>query len=68
MLASAAGYGADGAFMTLERDVVWLAVRGGAARPRKPDSGHTDTISITIRVRRASQNPMKPRIQCVLTQ
>ena len=34
---------------------------------RKPDSGHADTTSLTIRVRRASQNAMKPRIQCVLT-
>ena len=33
----------------------------------KPDSGHADTTSLTIRVRRASQNAMKPRIQCVLT-
>jgi len=39
-----------------------------AARPRKPDAGHTGTISITIRMRRASWNAMKPRIQCVLTQ
>jgi hypothetical protein len=54
--------------MTLERDAVWLAVRGWTARPRKPDSGHTGSISITIRMRRASQNTMKPRIQCVLTQ
>jgi hypothetical protein len=42
--------------------------RGPAARPRKPDAGHTGTISITIRARRASWNAMKPRIQCVLTQ
>jgi hypothetical protein len=42
--------------------------RGRAARSRKPDSGHTGTISITIRVRRVSMNAMKPRIQCVLTQ
>ena len=42
--------------------------RGRAARPRKPDAGHTGTISIIIRVRRASMNVMKPRIQCVLTQ
>jgi hypothetical protein len=31
-------------------------------------SGHADTISITVRVRRASWNAMKPRIQCVLAQ
>jgi hypothetical protein len=41
--------------------------RGPAARPRKPDAGHTGTISITIRERRASMNAMKPRIQRVLT-
>jgi hypothetical protein len=34
----------------------------------KPDLGHAGTISITVRVRRASWNAMKPRIQCVLTQ
>jgi hypothetical protein len=34
----------------------------------KPDSGHTGTISIAIRVRPASWDVMKPRIQCVLTQ
>jgi hypothetical protein len=28
-------------------------------------TGHTGTISIMIRVRRASRNAMKPRIQCV---
>jgi hypothetical protein len=39
-----------------------------AACPRKPDSGHTDTTSITIRLRRTNWNAMKPRIQCVLTQ
>ena len=33
-----------------------------AARSRKPDSGHADTISITLRARR---NAMNPRIQCV---
>jgi hypothetical protein len=35
---------------------------------RKPNLGHTGTISIRIRVRRASWNAMEPRIQCVLTQ
>jgi len=40
----------------------------GAWHVQKPDSGHTGTISITIRVRRASLSVMKPRIQCVLTQ
>jgi hypothetical protein len=54
--------------MQLERKAVELADRGQAARPRKPDSGHTGTASITIRVCRASWNAMKPRIQCVLTQ
>jgi len=33
-----------------------------------PDSGHTGTIRITVRVHRTSRNGMKPRIQCVLTQ
>jgi len=42
--------------------------RDRMARPRKPDSGHTGTTSITVRVRQASWNAMKPRIQCVLTQ
>jgi hypothetical protein len=41
--------------------------RGRAARSRKPDSGHTGTISITIQVRRVGWNAMKPRIHCVLT-
>ena len=31
---------------------------------RKPDSGHTGTISIAIRACRADRNVMKPRIQC----
>ena len=34
----------------------------------KPDSGHIGTVSLTVRVRWASWNPMKPRIECVLTQ
>jgi len=34
---------------------------------RKPYSDHTGTVSITIRVRRASWNVMKPWIQGVLT-
>jgi hypothetical protein len=38
------------------------------ARFWKPDSGHTGTISITVRVRRGSLNAMKPRIQRVPTQ
>jgi len=29
---------------------------------------HSGTISITVRVRAASWNAMKPRIQCVVTQ
>jgi hypothetical protein len=37
-----------------------------AARPGKPDSDNTGTISITIRTRQASWNAMKPRIQRVL--
>jgi hypothetical protein len=36
--------------------------------PGKPDSGHTGTTSITLRVRQANLNVMKLRIQCVLTQ
>ena len=39
------------------------------ARPggtsQKPDPGHTDTISITVLVRRTRWNAMKPRIHCV---
>jgi hypothetical protein len=31
------------------------------------NSGNADTISITVRMRRASRNVMKPRIQRVLT-
>ena len=34
---------------------------------RNPTS-HISTISLTISLRRASWNAMKPRIQCVLTQ
>jgi hypothetical protein len=41
--------------------------RGRAARSGKPDSGHTGTISIAIRVRRVDWNGMKPWIQRVLT-
>jgi hypothetical protein len=40
--------------------------RGQAVRSRKPDSGHTGLTSIRIRMRRASWNAMKPRVQCVL--
>jgi len=32
------------------------------------DFCHFNTISITVRVRQASWNVMKPRIQCVLAQ
>jgi hypothetical protein len=42
--------------------------RGQAARPRKPHSGHADTISTTVRPRRTNWNAMKPRIQCAPTQ
>jgi hypothetical protein len=45
-----------------------LIGRGWAICSPKPDSCHTDTISTTLRARRASWNAMKPRIQCVLTQ
>jgi len=37
-------------------------------RNRAGATGATGTISITIRVRRANWNAMKPRIQCVLAQ
>jgi len=58
----------DAACMALERTAVWLAGRCRVARPRKPDSGHTGIISITIRVHRINRNAMEPGIQCVLTQ
>ena len=45
--------------------IAFLSARG--TRSREPDSGHADTISLTIRVRLASQDAMKARIQCVLT-
>ena len=38
----------------------------GRRRPRKPDSGHVRTVSVTVRLRRARWNAMKPRIQCVV--
>ena len=38
-----------------------------AARARKPDSGHTGTVSLMVRVRRARWKAMKPRIHGVLT-
>ena len=59
------------AFMQLQRGIGpsrQLVGRGRARRPPETDSDHTGTISITVRVRRASWNAMKPRIQCVLTQ
>jgi len=37
--------------------------RGPAGRSQKPDSGHTGTISLTVRPRRVSWSAMKPRIQ-----
>ena len=37
--------------------------RDRVARPRKPDSGHTGTTSITVRVRQASWNAMKPPLR-----
>jgi len=39
----------------------------GRAARSEPDSSHTGTISITVRVRRAGQNAMKPQTQGVLT-
>jgi len=53
-------------FMLLEGHSVWPRRCARAARSRKPDSGHAGTISLTVRVHRASWNVMKPRIQCVL--
>jgi hypothetical protein len=48
--------------MSLELGAVnELTAAGRAAPSRKPDSGHAGTISITIRVRQASWNAMKPR-------
>jgi hypothetical protein len=44
-----------------------LCWRYSSGHRRKPDSGHTDTISITVLVGRTRWNAMKPRIQCVLT-
>jgi hypothetical protein len=52
----------------LEGFVAHLAASAGLHVPGKPDSGHTDTISIMFRMRPPSQNAMKPRIQRVLTQ
>jgi len=34
--------------------------RGQAARPRKPDSGHSDTISTTVRLCRPTGTPWNP--------
>src|SRR5689334_9860932 len=60
-------HGADAATILLELHAVWLAGHGRAARPRKPDSGHTGTIGLTVHRHRTSWNAMKPRIQCVQT-
>jgi hypothetical protein len=60
------------------QNLIELVAGAGPARSRKPDSGHTGTISITVRVRRASPerhespdprrfNAVESRIQCVLT-
>ena len=51
-----------------QRNAGSLVGHSRVTRPRKPDSGHTGIISITLRARRASRNAMKPQIQCVLTQ
>ena len=40
----------------------------GCRVPADPHSGHSGTISITIRMRRSRWNAMKPRIQRVLTE
>ena len=55
-------------FISLGLNVIQLVGATGPERPRKPDSGHADTISITIHVYRTQRNVMKPRIQGVLTQ
>jgi hypothetical protein len=49
---------------TIELRLAGRAVRRAAVIA---DSRHSGTVSITIRVHRASWNAMKPRIQCVLT-
>ena len=46
-------------FVCWDRNAVGLWV-SAARRPRKPDSGHTGIISITVQMLRASQNAMKP--------
>jgi len=59
----------DTAFMLPERNAVELASGprpGGTSR--KPHSGHTGTVSITVRVRAANWSAVKPRIHGVLTQ
>ena len=52
----------------LELHAASLLDGGRAARSRKPDSGHADTISITVRACRTRWSAMKPRIQYALTQ
>ena len=47
---------------------VEMVGRGREARARKADSGHIGTISIAVRMLRASWNVMEPWIQCVLAQ
>ena len=42
-------------------------VAAGHHMTSRSDSGHTSTVSITIRARRARWNVMKSRFQCVLT-
>ena len=58
---------ADAAVMPLHHNAVQLLGGGRAARSRKPDSDHADTISITAPMSRTRWNGMKPLIQCVLT-
>src|SRR6476661_4618194 len=57
----------DAAFMQVERNTAFASRRRRAARARKPDSGHTGTVSLMVRARRARWNAMKPRIHGVLT-
>src|SRR5947207_7636082 len=58
---------ADAAVMQRQHNAVRLLAPAGRYVSRKPDSGHADIISITVRACRIRWNAMKPRIQCVLT-
>ena len=47
----------DAAFTQFQLHAVQLVVGGRAARPGKPDSGPTGTISLTIRACRTGGTP-----------